>query len=140
MNKKRSIAFGVGLYLSTFLIFGAVAMLGGYDFAQSTPGYIANWVFLIILTLFFAKWYFRMDEPTKEKGFLLGLVAIGVGIVFDLLFILTTYFLGESLDMFVEMYTSWQFYATIAIVILTCTYAGYEFDATYTYPDAEKKS
>ena len=116
-------------------------MVLGIDVENYEPSfnvYLLTWVLYIPLVLLLAKWYFKKDSPTLKKGFRLGIISIIVALLLDGLSILGTYYAGESLDMFMAMYTSWEFYFTIIWVIALTSYAGYEFDATFTKPDKKE--
>ena len=136
MNIKRAIGFAFLLYISSFIVFTATAIILGIDLesleGMSTMGYVIGWVLYIPIVLLLAKWYFKKDPPTLKKGFWLGVIAITTSLLFDGVSVLGTYFAGESLDIFVRMYSSWEFYVSVVWVILLCTFAGFEFDKTFT--------
>lgn len=94
--------------------------------------FVIVWIINIPAVLLLAKWYFRQVMPSAKSGFLLGVVSILFAFVLDGISIFATYIAGQSLDTFVALYTDWKFYVTVLEIILLTTYAGYEFDATYT--------
>lgn len=141
MNIKRALAFSLLLYFGSFLVFWLLFLFMGIS-VESTLGlreYIYTWVLYIPLVLFLAKWYFRTSAPTTKHGFQLGLMAIAVALLIDGLSVLGTMAAAQPLDMFAEMYSDWKFYASIVWVILLTTYAGFEFDGTYTVPLSPEK-
>lgn len=123
------------VYAASFILFFICTLFFGVtaSYALTLPAYIVYWIGLIALLLLAAKWYFKRATPTLQQGLFLGCITIGVSLFLDGISILATYVAGESLDMFVTMYTSVAFYVTIFIVLVTCMYAGFEFDSTYTH-------
>jgi hypothetical protein len=138
MNFKRAIGFGLSAYLLSFAVYVAVAFIPGTGSPEeiTTVGYAIGWVFYIPVILLLAKWYFKKDPPNTKKGFFLGLITIAVSLALDGLAILGTYLAGESIKSFTVMYTSWEFYTSIVWVVALCTFAGFEFDKTYTKRDS----
>ena len=135
MKLPRAIAFGILLYAASFVMYVAVtALFGiGMGFADlpTLLMYVVAWILYIPLVLFLAKWYFRKDPPTVKKGFWLGVIAIGVAAVGDLIFVLP-FFAGENTQLFYAHFASWEFYMTVAWIIGLATFAGWEFDKTFT--------
>ncbi|PLX28839.1 hypothetical protein C0581_00935 [Candidatus Parcubacteria bacterium] len=126
MNIKRAILFGIMLWVAIFAIISILMFTPGLvdkDFYQ----FLILWILMIPLVLLLAKWYFRKDAPTTKKGFLLGVIAVLVGTVLDIA--ITVPFFVKSYSVF---YSNVFMYIGIAEGILLATYAGYEFDATYT--------
>ena len=89
--------------------------------------YLILWVLLVPTVLFLTKWYFHRDEPTTKKGFLLGIMALVVGLVLDS--IITVPFFVKSYSVY---FSNSYLYIGLLEVLLLTTYAGYEFDSTYT--------
>ena len=89
--------------------------------------YLILWVLLVPTVLFLAKWYFHMDEPTTKKGFLLGIMALVIGLILDS--IITVPFFVKSYSVY---FSNSYLYIGLLEVLLLTTYAGYEFDSTYT--------
>ncbi|MBT3539395.1 hypothetical protein HOF40_04190 [Candidatus Parcubacteria bacterium] len=126
MKIKRAIAFGVMLWVGIFAIISILMFtpsLQDKDFYQ----FLILWILLIPLVLLLAKWYFREDSPTTKKGFLLGIIGVLVGTVLDIA--ITVPLFVKSYSVF---YSNVFMYIGIAEGILLATYAGFEFDATYT--------
>ena len=126
MNIKRAIVFGVMLWVGIFAIISALMFAPGLqdkDFYQ----FLILWILLIPLVLLLAKWYFKKDPPTTKKGFLLGIIGMLVGTVLDIA--ITVPLFVKSYSVF---YSNVFMYIGIVEGILLATYAGYEFDATYT--------
>lgn len=133
MNTKRALIFSVLWYAISFLIILAFQAI----FSTSVFGlreYAWFWVLSIPLVLGLAKWYFKMDAPTTQKGFMLGVVALVVGLVLDVVIVgLITQNQGTAFgELFWQYYGDPLFYVTLVEILLLTTYAGFEFDATYT--------
>ena len=88
------------------------------------------WILEIPAILLLAKWYFKMDSPTIKKGFLLGVIGLVAGTMLDA--VITVPFFVKSYAVF---YTNWLMYIGFVWGIILTTYAGYEFDATYSKPN-----
>jgi len=135
MNLKRAIGFAVALYIISFIGFFVTLLLPGEHSLTEVPPlatFVVVWLIHIPVVLLLAKWYFRKVSATTKNGLLLGIVTIAVALVLDGLSIAGTIAAGESIDTFKALYTDWKFYATVLEIILLTTYAGYEFDSTYT--------
>ena len=85
------------------------------------------WILLIPLALLLSKWYFKTDPPTAKKGFILGLVGLVVGNILDL--IITVPLFVKSYEVY---YTNVFIYVGFLELLVITTYAGYEFDSTFT--------
>ena len=137
MNTKRALIGGLLLYITSFVVYMILFAAGLVSMEEYTlNAFIIGWVVNIPIVLLIAKWYFKKDSPTTKKGLHLGLYFILVALVLDGLSVLGAWASGQPLDQFMELYSSWPFYVTIAEVILLATYAGFEFDGTYTPPQA----
>lgn len=137
LNTKRAIGFGLIVYALSFVLYLITAAFFEID-PYEMPGtgvYAISWLLMIPLVLIPAKWYFKKDEPTTKKGFWLGVMTIIVAFVVDGIFILMALLAGQDLSGFEVLYTDWRFWVSIVEIIALCTYAGYEFDKTYTAPD-----
>ena len=99
--------------------------------------------------LLLSKWYFRTSEvPTAKEGALVGLTSIAFIVATSLLIFLLLLqrnlgdesllslwlFSGMPLLLFTQ-FTSWSI---AVLILLTTTYAGYEFDGTYTASTPKK--
>jgi len=104
---------------------------------MSLSGYGLFWVINIPVVLGLCKWYFKMEAPTLNKGFMLGVFALIVGVLLDaiLLSISSSAASVPFQQMAMELYGDWRFYVALAEVLLLTTYAGFEFDGTYTKPE-----
>lgn len=136
MNYKRAISFAVILYIFSMLL-GFISLGLGWatPTEYSLQAFTLTWVVYIPAILFLAKWFFKRVAPTTQRGFQLGLITIFVSVCLDLFFIAATAAAGQPIGAFAEMYASWEFYATIGLVLVLTTFAGYEFDKTYTSLD-----
>jgi hypothetical protein len=144
MKLKRAAVFALLVYLLSSLIY--FLMVLAFDiqleatYNMGLRDYALIWFLNIPLILLMAKWYFKKDAPTLKKGFHLGLFTILVALLIDGLSIAGTLAIGESTEVFQAMYSDWKFYATILWTIALTTYAGYEFDQTFTkHPEEAKK-
>jgi hypothetical protein len=92
--------------------------------------YIIFWILLVPMTLVLAKWYFKMDPPNMKKGFMLGLIVLAVSTVFDL-----TVTVPVFVKSYAKFFGDWKLHFGVFEILLLCTYAGWEFDGTYTRPN-----
>jgi hypothetical protein len=126
MKYSRGILFGLFLWAFIFVLLSIIMFAPGIK-DQVFFQYLILWVLLIPFVLFIAKWYFHTDEPTTKKGLILGLIALVVGIILDSVI---------TVPLFVKSYSTYfsntYLYIGMFEVLLLTTYAGYEFDATYT--------
>ncbi len=131
MNIVRALLFSVMLYATSFVVYALSSFIGSPD--DPTLGqYILFWVLNIPLILLLAKWYFKVEAPTYLHGLYLGIIAVIVAFLFDGVSIFATAAAGKSIDVFKSMYTDWKFYVTVVEILALCTFAGFEFDKTYT--------
>lgn len=126
MNYTRALLFGIFLWIFVFIVLSLLMFAPGIK-DQTFFQYLILWILFIPFVLFIAKWYFYMDEPTTSKGFLLGVTALTVGVILDS--VITIPFFVKSYDVFFA--NSYMYIGMLEVLLLT-TYAGYEFDATYT--------
>ena len=135
MNIKRTLSFALGLYmLGAFVFYIAMLVFGAVSLSvvPSLGVFLVGWVALIPCVLLLAKWYFKQVPPTAKNGLLLGARTIALAILLDALAALVMILLNQSIDIFGALYTDWKVYVIVLEVLLLTTYAGYEFDATYT--------
>ena len=134
MNFKRTLLFGVLMWVFIFIIISILMFLPFLQGKEMTQN-VVYWVLLIPLTLLLAKWYFKMDPPTLKKGFLLGVAGLVVGTILDLA-ITVPLFVGPQQGGYVAglnvFYTAWEMYVGFAILLASTTFAGFEFDGTFT--------
>ncbi len=126
MNTKRAVLFGVLLWVFIFVLLSIIMFIPILAEKVLTQ-HLIFWALLIPLVLLLAKWYFKAEQPTIKRGFLLGLIAIIVGTVLDL--IITVPLFVRSYDTF---FTDWKLYVGFAEILLLTTYAGFEFDGTFS--------
>ena len=134
MNTKRAIIFGISVWIAAFVIISILMFTPWFKDSQ-TRVQVAWWVLEIPAVLLLAKWYFKMDPPTVKKGFLLGVIGLVVGTVLDM--IITVPLFVKSYSIF---YTNWLMYIGFVWGIILTTYAGYEFDATFSKPNLTEKN
>jgi hypothetical protein len=130
MNFKRALWVSILLYLSIFVMFGIIMYIPYFESPTTNQSYIFLYITSVILTLVFAKWFFKALKPTWKRGFQFGLTIVGVSLVLDGLSALGAWAAGQSLDVFVELYTDWRFYLGVGLILAAATYAGGEFDGT----------
>ena len=126
MNYKRALGFGALLWIFVFVAISILMFIPGLKDNQLRIQ-IAWWILEIPIVLFMAKWYFKADTPTAKKGFLLGVVGLVVGNILDMV-ITVPLFVGS----YVEFYGSWMLYVGFVLLPALTTFAGWEFDGTYT--------
>ncbi len=130
MNCKRQIKFGVMLWILVFVIYSIILFLPflqGQELLQS----VIFWVINIPVVLFLSKWFFKEVKPTWKRGLQLGICAIIIGTVLDLL--ITQLFIpGTYQDFLKEFYGNWMLYVGFLEVIVITTLAGAEFDGTFS--------
>ncbi|MFA7244883.1 MAG: DUF5367 family protein [Candidatus Magasanikbacteria bacterium] len=126
MKYLRAGLFGLFLWIFIFVIISVLMFLPGVKDSDLFQNLIL-WVLLIPFVMLLAKWYFRKDEPTSKKGLMLGIVAVLVGTLLDM--IITVPVFVKSFSVY---YSDWTLYIGMLEVLVLTTYAGYEFDATFT--------
>ncbi len=96
--------------------------------------YIGMWIVSVPIVLVLAKWYFKMEAPTTKKGFMLGVIALVIGAILDVvvLSILAPRLETTFSELYKVFYTDWKFYLAAFEILALTTFAGFEFDATYT--------
>ena len=95
---------------------------------------VIYWVIEIPLVLAWAKWYFRSDPPSLKKGIRLGVIALLVGTLLDMIITIPLFLMGEANfgAAAADFYGDWALYVGFAILLLTSAYAGFEYDHTFT--------
>ncbi|PIR76816.1 MAG: hypothetical protein COU32_00010 [Candidatus Magasanikbacteria bacterium CG10_big_fil_rev_8_21_14_0_10_42_10] len=130
MNYTRALGFAVIVYV----IGAVVLLLSGYriNAAPSMLSYGILWVLMIPVFLIVAKWYFHVVPPTAKAGLFLGLMTVVVGFLLDTGIVLVSGVWGSLSDFYATVYGDWRFVVTLIEMLLLTSYAGYEFDSTYT--------
>lgn len=138
MNVTRSIVFGIALFVCA-IAFGMLNLAIGWATPEvySLKAYGLTWLLYIPTTLLLAKWYFKMVTPTIAIGFQLGLIAVVVHIAIHGLIYLGLVATGGDASTVVESLTGWEYYVTLTIILFTTTFAGFEFDGTYSMPERD---
>jgi len=137
MNYKRALGFAALLYFLTLFIGWGVGLLMGLEQTLTEipwSMWIAGWVINVVLILALGKWFFKKVEPTAKNGLILGVITVVFGLVFDGLSIWGAVSSGQDTGIFVAMYSDWRFYLTVLEVLVLTTFAGFEFDSTYSAP------
>lgn len=130
---KRTLGFGALLWVFIFAIISIVMFIPALA-DKELYQFIILWVLMVPLVMFLAKWYFRVVTPTVKSGLKLGIVAVLVGTVLDVA--ITVPFFVKSYAVF---YSNVYMYIGMLWGIILTTYAGYEFDTTYTKPEDTKE-
>ncbi len=128
MNFKRALGYAILLWVIIFAVISILMFLPWFK-DSSLRVNIVWYILAIPVILLWAKAYFKMDAPTTKKGFLLGVVALVVVIILDMV-ITVPLFVGD----YALYFGDWLLYIGFVELLLLTTYAGYEFDATYTKP------
>ncbi|HBB37659.1 MAG: hypothetical protein UV82_C0008G0035 [Candidatus Magasanikbacteria bacterium GW2011_GWD2_43_18] len=130
MNFPRALTFAVVLYVIGALLLFAT----GYrlDTVPSFLSYIVLWVLMIPAVLVFAKWYFHSTVPTAKTGLFLGIVTLALGFILDSIIVLLFASDITLSSFYALVYGDWKCILLALEILLLTTYAGYEFDTTYT--------
>jgi hypothetical protein len=123
MDIKKTIIFSLGVWLFLTILFYILNLIPVLE--KNIYFFTVVWVFLIIKLFFLSKWYFRKTTINIKNGFILGLIS-------SLVSAILIYFVSFNLlDLKIEnesLYLS----VTFLEILLFCTYAGFEFDKTFT--------
>lgn len=126
MNIKRLVGFSVLIWIAIFVVYSIIMFMPWFK-GNDLRIHVGFYVLLLPLTLAWAKLYFREDPPTWKKGLYLGLAALLIGTVLDL--IITVPFFVKSYTVY---YGNWLLYVGFLEMIVITTLAGGEFDGTYS--------
>ena len=126
MNYKRASIFGLLLWISIFVVI-SILMFIPFLHGKDLFNHVVYWILLVPIVMLLSKWYFKGDSPKIKKGFFLGVFALFIGTILDL--VITVPFFVKS---YTNFYGDWKLWIGFAIVVLTTTFAGFEFDATYS--------
>jgi hypothetical protein len=133
MNYTRALMCGLGMYLSFLVVYGVGLLLPFVDAAGlGTSFFVFLGVWMIPIVLVWAKWFFRLVPPSVKHGVLLGAVALIIATVCDLLFIFVLPVFPMSVADVQQLGTNWMAYAVIIELLALTTYAGFEYDRTFT--------
>lgn len=130
-NPKRAVGFGVMLWILIFVLISILMFTPWFKDSEMRIQ-IAWWVLEIPMVLLLAKWYFRVVEPTIKKGFLLGLTALVVGNILDLIITIPLFVSQQSEQPYLEYYADWKMWFGFVLLLALTTFAGFEFDGTFT--------
>ncbi len=134
MKLKRAFLFGTMVWVAAFVVISVLMFTPWFKDSQ-TRIQAGWWILEVPAVLLMAKWYFKMDPPTIKKGFLLGVLGLIVGVILDA--VITVPFFVKSYAVF---YTNWLMYVGFVWGIILTTYAGYEFDATFSKPNLTEEN
>lgn len=133
MNLKRAIGFGVMMWVLIFVAFSIIMFLP-FLAGKTTWQYVIYWILFIPIALLTTKWYFKADPPTTKKGFMLGVIGLVVGSILDLVITIPLFISqGRSYaEGLAEFYGNWEILVSFGLFVVICTYAGWEFDGTFS--------
>ena len=147
LHFKRALGFSLLFYIVSFILFALLFVVFGTSLdtkPNEIPVFqcIVYLLALIPVILVCAKWYFRKFQPSTRRGLFLGIFTLVVSCVLDVILVASSTPEEGVVKMLGTLYADWKFYVTVIIVIGTATYAGFEFDRTYTFDEAglHKKS
>lgn len=130
MNFKRALGYAVLLWFIIFVVISIVMFLPWFKDSQLRI-MAAWWALEIPIVLLWAKAYFKVETPTWKKGLYLGVAALIVSVVLDVII---------TVPLFVKSYAayfgSWMLYVGYLELLILTALAGAEFDATYSKPSA----
>lgn len=140
---SRSILFAVYVYIAMSIV--RLITMGIFGVLLNVPFIITLLIEIVgsLAAIFMcAKWYFRTSSlPTAKEGLRLGLITVGVMFGLSLLLLLSmgSFNIGDGSIVMVLLlsaplvqFTNPITLVTVVTVLFGTTYAGYEFDATYT--------
>ncbi len=136
----RACGFSILLYSALFVLFALLSVFFKVD-PSAMPNdiplvqCIIYWIVLIPLVLVFSKWYFRKFQPSFKRGLILGIFTLVIFYILDATMLVLSVPNGGGWDLLKTMYTDWKFYIGIVLVLATTSYAGFEFDRTYTFDE-----
>ncbi|HAZ28906.1 MAG TPA: hypothetical protein DCY48_03995 [Candidatus Magasanikbacteria bacterium] len=126
INLKRAIGFGILLWVFIFVVISILMFLPGLK-DNETRIYFGWWLAEIPVVFLTAKWYFKQDPPSIQKGIMLGIVAIIVGSLLDSLITVPLF-----VHSYAEFFGDWRLYVGLLEMLVLTTAAGFEYDRTYT--------
>lgn len=124
MNVKRGILFGLLLWIFIFIVISILIFLPWVK--DSTVRINIIWYILEIpIVLLLTKWYFKQRRPNFKEGFLLGVLALVVGTILDLVITVPLFMKGD----YAQFYGDWMLYIGYVELLILTTVSGWEFDA-----------
>ncbi|MBI2436153.1 MAG: hypothetical protein HYV41_00175 [Candidatus Magasanikbacteria bacterium] len=134
LNIKRALGFSLLFWVIIFVIVSILMFLPWIKESETRIS-VAWWILEIPVVLLLAKWYFKTNHPDAKEGFLLGLLALIVGTILDLIITIPLFISQQSQEPYLDYYSDWKMWVGFALLLALTTFAGYEFDATYTKSD-----
>lgn len=134
LNLKRALGFSLMLWVLIFVIVSILMFLPWIK-ESDTRISVVWWILEVPVVLLLAKWYFKTNHPNTKEGFLLGLVALIVGNILDMLITIPLFISEQSSEPYAMYYGDWKIWLGFVLLVALTTFAGYEFDATYTKPE-----
>ncbi len=138
MNIKRAIGFGIITWILILLFWSIVTF--SPPLKDGRLDYILFWIALIPIVIISAKWYFRVDESSWQKGLALGVVGLVTVIVLDIIVTIPLFFPAPQLiNPYLYFFSDFKLYIGFIWYIILTTYSGSEFDLTFTRGGEVKK-
>ena len=123
MNIKRGILFGVIFWVLIFIIISILMFLPWVKDSSVRINMI--WYVLEIpVILLLAKWYFKQKKPSLKEWFLIGITALIIGTVLDMIITVPIFLKGN----YAQFYGDWMLYIGYVEVVVIATISGWEFD------------
>jgi hypothetical protein len=124
----RAIWMSVLVYIASFIIgilFAVVLGAGTEIDSVPTSVWLAGAAASVLLMWGFTLWYFRDRRivGSPREGFLFGVTAVIVGVLFDLLLFIPVMISGGA-GMLLSYWSDWRFLLTVLLVLLTPTLVG----------------
>lgn len=128
MNYTRALGTGIIFYIVISLLAIMLMEFAGLQWSEGSF-HIFMAILCIPTVLASAKWHFKKDSPpTPSKGAVVGIIAILVSVIADLVLRVPAQTAGSVAAFFGD----WRLLAQYILIFLLFAYSGFEFDDTYT--------
>ena len=123
MNLKRGIIFGLIFWVIVFVII-SILMFIPWIKDSSVRINIIWYILEIPLVLLLAKWYFKQRKPSLKEGVMIGITALIVGTILDVVITIPVFLKGN----YTQFYGDWMLYIGYVEMLVLTTISGWEFD------------
>lgn len=123
MDMKKTILFSLAIWIFLTILFYILNFFPVLE--KNIYFFTIVWVLLLVKLLILSKWYFRKIIINIKNGFILGIFTV-LSVSFLMYFIS---FNILDLKMAQEYF---YLFITAVEILFFCTYAGFEFDKTFT--------
>ncbi|MBU0596971.1 hypothetical protein KJ641_00680 [Patescibacteria group bacterium] len=141
MNIKRSLGFSVLLWVFIFVIWSIIIFVPGLK-DKMMYQYIVYWVLMIPLVIVLTKWYYKQESISIKKALKLGVFALIVGAILDMIITIPLYIVPQIAGTYMEglqhFYSQWEMWVGFAWLLILMAYSAWEFDRTYTKRESTK--